>query len=72
MEVDGKEEPFTFRLKPPAGYRVDPHIHPAYERATVLSGRLHFAHGEEFHRSKTMPSPVGGLAVMPPGSPMFG
>lgn len=45
-----KEEPFTFRLKLPADYRIDPHIHPEYERVTVLSGTLHFAHGEAFDR----------------------
>ncbi|MEX0873290.1 MAG: cupin domain-containing protein, partial [Aquisalimonadaceae bacterium] len=41
----GAEEPFTFRLKLPANYRIDPHRHPAYERVTVLSGTFHFAHG---------------------------
>lgn len=68
----GKEKPFTFRLKLPANYRIDPHIHPAYERVTVLSGTLHFAHGEAFDRAKTTALPAGGVAIMPPGAPMFG
>ncbi|HEX2238109.1 MAG TPA: cupin domain-containing protein [Gammaproteobacteria bacterium] len=67
-----EQEPFTARLRFPAGYRIDPHTHPAYERVTVLSGRLHFAHGEKFDRSKTTAMPVGSFAVMPPGAPMFG
>lgn len=67
-----QEAPFTFRLKLPAGYRIDPHIHPAYERVTVLSGTLHFAHGETFDRDKTQALPAGGFAVMSPGDPMFG
>ncbi len=67
-----KEEPFTFRLKLPAGYIVAPHIHPAYERVTVLQGTFHFAHGKEFDRDKTMALDVGGVAIMPPGAPMFG
>ena len=67
-----KEEPFTFRLKLPADYRIEPHVHPAYERVTVLSGTLHFAHGKEFDRAKTMPLRQGGVAIMPPGDPMFG
>lgn len=67
-----KAEPFTFRLKLPAGYRIEPHIHPAYERLTVLSGTLHFAHGDTFNRDKTQPLPEGGFAVMSPGDPMFG
>jgi quercetin dioxygenase-like cupin family protein len=68
----GTEEPFTFRLKLPANYRVDPHVHPAYERVTVLSGTFHFAHGDTFDRNKTTALPAGGVAIMPPGAPMFG
>jgi quercetin dioxygenase-like cupin family protein len=68
----GAEEPFTFRLKLPANYRVDPHVHPAYERVTVLSGTFHFAHGDTFDRNNTTALPAGGVAIMPPGTPMFG
>lgn len=67
-----KEKPFTFRLKLPANYRIDPHTHPAYERVTVISGTLHFAHGTTFDRSATTALRAGGLAIMPPGAPMFG
>ncbi len=65
-------EPFTFRLKLPAGYIVAPHIHPAYERVTVLKGTFHFAHGRVFDRDKTMALRQGGVAIMPPGDPMYG
>lgn len=64
--------PFTFRLKLPANFRLAPHIHPAYERVTVLQGTLHFAHGEKYDRGATTPMPVGSFAVMAPGEPMFG
>lgn len=64
--------PFTFRLRLPAGFRIAPHIHPAYERVTVLQGTLHFAHGRTFDRAATMALPVGSFAVMSPGDPMFG
>jgi quercetin dioxygenase-like cupin family protein len=67
-----KAEPFTFRLKLPPDYRIDPRVHPAYERVTVLSGTLHFAHGETFDRAETTALPAGGVAIMPPGAPMFG
>ncbi|MCH8505281.1 MAG: cupin domain-containing protein [Ectothiorhodospiraceae bacterium] len=67
-----QEEPFTFRLKLPAGYRIEPHHHPAYERVTVISGELHFAHGSEFDADATRTLPPGGVAIMPPGAPMFG
>ncbi len=67
-----EEEPFTFRLKLPDGYIIRPHIHPEYERVTVLSGALHFAHGEEFDYGKTHKLETGGLAIMAPGEPMYG
>jgi len=65
-------EPFTFRLKLEPGYEIKPHIHPEYERVTVLEGTLYFAHGEVFNKEETRKLPVGGLAIMPPGEPMFG
>ena len=67
-----EEEPFTFRIKMEAGYEILPHIHPEYERVTVLSGKLHFAHGETFNRDETKELPPGSVAIMPPGDPMFG
>ena len=68
----GQGEPFTFRLRLQDGYRILPHVHPAYERVTVLSGTLHFAHGEQFDPGQAMELPVGSVAIMPPGDPMFG
>jgi quercetin dioxygenase-like cupin family protein len=65
-------EPFTFRLKLPPDYQVAPHVHPEYERVTVLSGTFHFAHGETFDRDKTQALSAGSVAIMPPGAPMFG
>lgn len=64
--------PFTFRLKLPANYIVDPHIHPEYERVTVISGTLHFGHGKTFNKEDTHTLPAGGVAIMAPGEPMFG
>ncbi|KAA0012758.1 cupin [Billgrantia pellis] len=66
------EAPFTLRLRLADGYEIKPHVHPAYERVTVLEGTLHFAHGESFERKATQPLPVGGYAIMSPGDPMFG
>lgn len=68
----GAEQPFTFRLKLPADYRVEPHVHPAYERVTVISGTFHFAHGEAFDRTQTTALVSGAVAIMAPGEPMFG
>jgi len=67
-----EEAPFTFRLRLADGYEIKPHVHPAYERVTVLSGTLHFAHGETFDPEATTQLPVGGYAIMSPGDAMFG
>ena len=67
-----EKEPFTFRLKLPAGYQIDPHTHPAFERVTVISGTLHFAEGETFSRDKTTALSQGAVAIMPPEAPMYG
>lgn len=65
-------EPFTIRLRLRDGYQIRPHVHPAYERLTVLEGRLHFAHGDRWDTEAMHVLPVGGVAIMPPGAPMFG
>lgn len=67
-----KAVPFTVRLVLPANAKIAPHSHPAYERVTVLSGTFHFASGETFDPSKTQALVPGSLAIMPPGTPMFG
>lgn len=67
-----QEEPFTFRLRMEDGYEILPHVHPEYERGTVLRGTLHFAHGEEFDPDATRALPPGSTFIMPPGDPMFG
>ncbi len=67
-----KEVPFTFRLMLPADYTIAPHVHPAYERLTVLSGTLYFGHGKKFDRDKAVALETGGVAIMAPGEPMFG
>lgn len=67
-----EKEPFTFRIKMEPGYKIKPHIHPEYERVTVISGTLHFAHGKVFDRDETRLLSQGSLAIMPPGDPMFG
>ncbi len=64
--------PFTIRLKLPANYELAPHTHPADERVTVLSGRLHFAQASKFERGKTTALNPGDMALIPQGEPMFG
>jgi quercetin dioxygenase-like cupin family protein len=67
-----KEEPFTMRLRLEDGYKILPHVHPAYERVTVLSGNLNFAHGDGFNRDETTQLEPGDVAIMAPGQAMYG
>jgi len=67
-----KAVPFTFQLALPANAKIAPHTHPAYERVTVLSGTFYFASGDTYDPAKTRALGPGSVAIMPPGTPMFG
>jgi quercetin dioxygenase-like cupin family protein len=67
-----KAVPFTFRLALPANSKIAPHVHPAFERVTVLSGTFYFAPGDAYDTAKVQALGPGSVAVMPPGTPMFG
>jgi hypothetical protein len=43
-----KAEPFVFRLKFPAGYKVAAHMHPNDYDVTVLSGTMYLGMGDKF------------------------
>lgn len=72
LEGDLKEaQPFTFRVKLPANFKIAPHTHPLFERVTVLSGTFYLGIGETFDASKARAYPAGGVTMMPPGMPMY-
>ena len=48
----GKEGPYVYRIRVPAGYKVPPHTHPGVENITVISGTLNVAMGDKFDESK--------------------
>jgi hypothetical protein len=62
-----KQEPHTFRLKLPDGYRVAPHSHPLREHITVLEGVLMMGMGETFEREGAKPLGPNGFFVLPVG-----
>mgnify|MGYP001574705897 CR=1 FL=1 len=73
MPLEGnlsKAEPFTFRLKVPAGYVIAPHTHPAVEHVTVLSGALRFGAGETIDEDATVLA-AGSFAAFPSGHAMY-
>jgi hypothetical protein len=72
LEGDLKQAvPFTMRIKVPANLKIPVHTHPVFERVTVLSGTFHLGIGDKFDPSKAKAYPVGAVAMMPPGMPMF-
>jgi hypothetical protein len=64
-------EPFTFRLRLPDGFEIQPHWHPQVERVTVLSGTFHLGMGEVFDREQTEELPTGTYGYWSPGMRHF-
>ncbi len=64
-------EPFTFRLKVPANFKVGVHTHPTTERVTVISGTLFFAVGDKFDAAKAKAYKPGDAFLIPSGMPMY-
>lgn len=64
-------EPFTFRLKVPANFKVGVHTHPTTERVTVISGTFYFAVGDKFDAAKAKAYKPGDAFLVPSGMPMY-
>jgi len=56
---------FVMRLKVPADYKIMPHMHPAAEHVTILSGSLNIGMGDTLDPSKAKVLPAGSYALMP-------
>ncbi len=61
-----KEDIFVLRLKLPAGFRIMPHWHPAYENMTVISGEANIGLGDVFDKTKGVKIPAGGFGYITP------
>lgn len=66
-----KEGIVTFRLSAPAGYRIPPHWHPAFERVTVISGTAGLGMGDAFDKAKGHTLQAGGFIALAPRSHHF-
>ena len=60
-----KEGLFVMRLKVPADYKIMPHLHPADEHVTVLSGSLGISMGDTFDPMKAKSLPAGSYGMLP-------
>jgi len=56
---------YVIRAKLPAGYKINPHFHPADEHVTVLSGTFALGMGEKFDKATMTKFPAGGYALLP-------
>jgi quercetin dioxygenase-like cupin family protein len=72
LEGDPKKEGFfVMRVKIPAGYKVMPHWHPAYERQTIISGAFNLGLGEKFDEGKGRKLVAGSYFSIPPKTAHF-
>ena len=56
---------YVVRLKMPAGYKINPHWHPADEHVTVISGTFMLGMGDKFDKATMTTLPAGGYALLP-------
>jgi quercetin dioxygenase-like cupin family protein len=66
-----KAEPYTVRLKFPAGYDIPAHSHPTDEHVVVVSGELFIGMGTRLDRNTGLGLVVGGFALMPANANHF-
>ena len=73
MMLDGKaDEPgHTYRVRLPAGLRIEPHTHPADEDVTVLQGTWRLGLGESFDAARLKALPAGSFVTIPAGTAHF-
>lgn len=58
---------FTMRVRLPAGSEIAPHIHPANERVTIISGSLFVGFGDRIDRAASTRLGAGSYYINPPG-----
>ena len=66
-----KEGFFTMRVSLPDGFEIRPHVHPAVEHLTVISGTFNFGMGDKFDKSATQAMPAGTFGHWPAGMKHF-
>ena len=62
-----KEGLYVVRLKVPAGYKIEAHIHPNDENVTVLSGSFNIGAGDKLDQTKGTLIKPGGYSYVAKG-----
>lgn len=60
-----KPDPYTLRLKFPAGYKLGAHTHPGHREVTILSGTWYTDYGENFDAAALKSLPAGSFYTKP-------
>jgi quercetin dioxygenase-like cupin family protein len=68
---DKKPGIYVYRVRFPAGHKVQPHFHPDERVVTILSGTLYLGYGEKFDESTMKALPPGSLWTEPAKQPHF-
>lgn len=74
MMLEGKTDDggsHTYRVRLPAGFKIEPHTHPSDEHVTVLQGTWGLGLGESFDASRVKAIPAGSFVIIPAGTPHF-
>jgi quercetin dioxygenase-like cupin family protein len=58
---------YAYRVRFPAGTRIDPHYHPDNRIVTVIEGTLHMGYGVNFDEEAMRPLEAGSLWTEPGG-----
>jgi len=68
---DHKTGPYMYRIKFPAGFRMQAHAHPDSRSYTVISGTWYIGWGDKFDESKLIALPAGSFYTEPSSAPHF-
>ena len=71
--LDGKagEPGHTYRVRLPAGFKIESHIHPGDEDVTVLQGTWLLGLGDSFDAARLKAVPAGSFVTIPAGTAHF-
>jgi quercetin dioxygenase-like cupin family protein len=62
---------YVYRVRFPAGHKVQPHFHPDERVVTLLSGTLYLGFGEKFDESAMKALPPGSIWTEPAKQPHY-
>jgi hypothetical protein len=66
-----KPTSITYRVRLPAHYKFEPHVHAWDEHVTVLEGTWYLGFGTAFEKSRLKALPPMSFAIIPSGTPHF-